>query len=746
MNTGLTEQATNVSNEHQLPAQGAGEVGRRAANLVEVFRCRAREQADKIAFTFLATDESAVVDRTYGQLDQQARAIAAHLQARCRPLDRVLLMYDSGLDYIAALAGCLYAGVVAVPVFAPDPTRVARTLPRLDAIVRDAQAEVLLGTASDLAWAGALLGQLPGLAQLVPSDVIDLAGAADWNPPHLDRGTPAFLQYTSGSTGTPKGVLVRHGNVLANMAQMEALIDVDDALACTWLPAYHDMGLVGGIFQCWYSGRRNVMMSPLAFFQQPLRWLRAAADYRATTIAAPDFAFDLCVRKIKPEEREQLDLSCVQLALSGAEPVRAATIDRFVEAFAGSGIQRRVFSPCYGMAEATLLISATQPRSESTVRSFDGAQLERNRAVVAAADDAGARMLVGCGRGPENQRLLIVDPRTCHPLEAGQVGEIWVAGPHVASEYWGQPEASAETFRAVTSEGQGPFLRTGDLGFLDGDELFISGRRKDMIIVHGRNYYPQDIEQAIEACHPAIKPRASAAFSVDNNGRERVVVVQEVSRPTKVDLDEVSHAVRRAIFETFELAVDTVVLIRAGSIPKTTSGKIQRRACRELFLSGEIDVLLCSDKITGNDSQASYVAPRNDLEREIADVWCEVLGLDRVSVMDRFFDLGGTSLLATQLINRLAPTLGANIPLSELFDRPTIAQLAELIACKRAAQQMHDTELLAYLDHLSDDEVDRILDKVNAPSPPKAYVRVPVLNLDYIVPSDRGSESAGDAT
>ncbi|MES1213113.1 MAG: AMP-binding protein, partial [Singulisphaera sp.] len=357
-------------------------MGQRAASLVEVFRRRACEDGGRIAFTFLSSDMAAPAEnRTYAQLDEQARAVAAHLQQRCRPLDRVLLMYDSGVDYIAALAGCMYAGVVAVPVLAPDPTRVARTLPRLEAIVRDAQAEVLLGVSSDLAWAAALLGQIPGLEQIIASDTIDYAVVKEWKEPSVDRNTPAFLQYTSGSTGVPKGVLIRHGNVLTNLAQMEELIDVPNAIACTWLPMYHDMGLVGGVLQCWYSGRRNIMLSPLAFFQQPLRWLQAASDYRATSLAAPDFGYDLCVRKIKPAERQHLDLSCLQVALSGAEPVRAATIEGFVQAFSECGVRRRIFSPCYGMAEATLLVTATPPKQDVTVRSFDAPQLAKNHAV-----------------------------------------------------------------------------------------------------------------------------------------------------------------------------------------------------------------------------------------------------------------------------------------------------------------------------------------------------------------------------
>jgi acyl-CoA synthetase (AMP-forming)/AMP-acid ligase II/acyl carrier protein len=745
-----TSGLTNVSPDNCFPMQGAGAAGLQARSLVEVFRRRAAENSDRVAFTFLPGGEvTAPEDRTYSQLDERARAIAARLQQTCRPGDRALLMYDSGLDYIAALAGCLYAGVVAIPVFPPDPLRAARTLPRLEAIVSDAQASVLLGTAADLAWAGAMLGAIPGLGQLLPSDTIELSLADAWAAPTLDRDTPAFLQYTSGSTGTPKGVLVRHGNVLANMAQMEQMIDLENAIVCTWLPAYHDMGLVGGIFQCWYSGRRNVMLSPLAFFQQPLRWLQAVAAYRATTLAAPDFAYDLCVRKIKAEDRRDLDLGSVRLALSGAEPVRRATIERFVEAFGECGIRREIFCPCYGMAEATLLVSASPRDTGPRVVNYDAAALTQNRAVAIAKAGAHARSLVSCGRPPANLRLAIVDPQTRAPLGPGDVGEIWIAGPNVAGGYWGQAEESRTRFQAVTATGEGPFLRTGDLGFIDNGELFISGRFKDLIIIRGRNFHPQDIEQSIENCHEAIKPRGSAAFSIDEGGREQLILVQEITRPKKADLDEVSRAIGGAILEAHDLAVDAVVLVRQGTIPKTTSGKIQRHACRQQYLSGELEVLHTWQTPCARPGLETYVAPRNELESHLAGMWAEILDIEQVGIFDSFFDLGGSSLLATQLMTRLADQLGAEIPLRDLFDRPTVAALAEMITAhttQAVQRRSADAALLDYLDTVSDEDAEALLaggpvPNVAAPRPsttPKSHASY----YSLTVPSSNG-DTAG---
>lgn len=712
--------------KRKFPAQGAGDFGRSAPNLVEVFRRRATEQPHRVAFTFLGAPDVAPLDCTYAQLDHKARAVAARLQRACAPGERALLMYETGLDYIAALAGCLYAGVVAVPVYPPDPLRAARTFPRLEAIIRDAEATVLLGTANDLAWADTMLGQISTLRQLIATDSIEASLADEWQLPSLDRQSLAFLQYTSGSTSSPKGVMVRHESVLANLSQMEQALDVPDAIVCTWLPAYHDMGLIGGILQCWYSGRRNILLTPLAFFQQPSRWLRAISDYRVTSTAAPDFAFDLCVRKFRAEECVGLDLSCLQIAMSGAEPVQAATIERFCDIYGPFGLHRDIFCPCYGLAEATLMVSSGAPGLSATATHLDGARLAQNRAVEVSVDAPNVRTLVGCGRPAERERVLIVDPQRREPLAEEMVGEIWVQGRNVAAGYWGQAELSDETFRARTADGEGPFLRTGDLGFFRLGELFIAGRLKDLIIVHGRNHHPNDIEQTVERCHEALKPHGGAVFSVERDGRERVVVVHEVQRPKRYDLDEVAQVVRRAVLEAHDLVVDSVVLIRQGSLSKTTSGKVQRHVCRDRYLAGELNVLHTLERGTTTPGKrqapVEYVAPRNDIEQQLAASWSEVFGLERVSVHDNFFDLGGHSLLAAQVANRLAPRYGIEVTLAELFERPTIASLAELIAERLCASAELDDPaelaLLAELERMSDEEAQAALASCEGKSSP----------------------------
>ncbi|MBX7072951.1 MAG: AMP-binding protein [Pirellulales bacterium] len=690
----------------KFPAQGAGEVGRRAASLVEVFRARAAQQPDHIAFTFLVDDEQPARDMTYGELDRRALAIAARLSQLAPPGARALLAYDAGLEYIAALAGCLYAGMVAVPVYPPDPMRVQRTLPRLERIVADSQATLLLGSSIDLAWASAMLGAIPGVESLVATNEIADVGNVGWSPPALSRDTLAILQYTSGSTGDPKGAMLQHGNILHNLAQIEAVIDIDDAIVASWLPAYHDMGLIGGILQCWYSGRRNIMLSPVSFCQRPLRWLRAISEYRVTTSASPDFGYDLCVRKSTPDERLGLDLSCWRLALSGAEPVRPRSIERFCEAFAPFGARREMFRPSYGLAEATLMVACSPKDSSLAVRSFDAHQLERNRLVPVAEDHLGARQIVSCGAVVPELQLAIVDPQSRRRLPANVVGEVWVAGQNVASGYWNSPAETAATFGAHDADGAGPFLRTGDAGFLRDGELYISGRLKDLMIVGGRNYFPQDVERAVEASHEAFKSYGGAAFSIEGAAGEAVVVVQEVARPKRCDLDELSRIARWAVLEAHDLAIESVVLVQQGAIPKTTSGKVQRRACRDLFARGELPVLhVWQAPPRGRSEHSAPLAPpRNATEQALVDAWRDVLGISQVGVDDHFLDLGGHSLMAARLANRLAVEFGVQVQLSELFERPTVAAMAEWIDARRAAQIDAGRQLLDELESISEEE------------------------------------------
>jgi 8-amino-7-oxononanoate synthase len=560
--------------------------------LVDVLRHRAFHQPDHRAFTFLVDGETEEVNLSYGELDQRARAVAAWLQSLDLQGQRALLLYPAGLDFIVGFFGCLYAGVVAVPAY---PPRMNRSLERIEAIAADCEAKVALTTQAVWERVQPMLAQTPDLMKIDWLSTDRAAPGLDeqWSETDISSESLAFLQYTSGSTGTPKGVMLSHANLLHNSALISSAFEhTRSGTSIFWLPSYHDMGLVGGILQPLYAGRPNILMSPMAFLQRPYRWLQAISRYRSTTSGGPNFAYDLCVRKIRPEQVEKLDLSCWTLAFNGAEPVRGDTLDRFAEKFAPCGFRREAFYPCYGLAEATLIVSGGFKLHPPVVRCFDARSLENGTVDEHTAQDENGRWLVGSGRDLPDQQIVIADPETMTRCAPGKVGEIWVSGPSVAQGYWRRKEETEQTFNAFLQDtGAGPFLRTGDLGFLQEHELFIVGRLKDLIIVRGLNHYPQDIEQTVEACHPAIRPSCGAAFALEESEGQRLVLVYEVERRLQKNVDEIVEAIRRDVSREHELLLDEIVLVRAGSIPKTSSGKIQRHACRDAFRDGTLDVV-----------------------------------------------------------------------------------------------------------------------------------------------------------
>jgi 8-amino-7-oxononanoate synthase len=570
----------------QLPGSFFG-----PSNLVDLLRHRAAHQGQDRAFSYLVDGEAEEIRWTYDELDRRARAIGAWLQSRNLEGQRALLLYPAGLEFIAAFFGCLYAGVVAVPAY---PPRRNRSLARIQAICDDAEAKVALTCQDVLERVQAVPDQSPSLQSVAwkATDQIERGIENDWRPPDVHGDTLAFLQYTSGSTGTPKGVVLNHANLMHNSALISYAFEHTRSVhSMFWLPSYHDMGLIGGILQPLYIGQWTLLMSPVSFLQKPLRWLQAISKYKATVSGGPNFAYDLCVRKITPEQREDLDLSSWCLAFNGAEPVREETIDSFVKAFGPCGFRREAFYPCYGMAEATLIVSGGFKTALPVVRSFDAQALESNHVVDALAEEEGARSLVGCGGTLLDQEILIVNPDTMTRCAADEVGEIWVAGPSVAQGYWKSPDATEHTFRAHLTDGSGPYLRSGDLGFMQDGELFVTGRLKDLIIIRGLNHYPQDIEFTVEHSHPFLRHGAGAVTTAEVEGRERLVVVYEMERGRHRDVEdftEVFEAVRRHVAAEHQVVVEAIVLLKAGSIPKTSSGKIQRHACRDGFLHGTL--------------------------------------------------------------------------------------------------------------------------------------------------------------
>jgi len=489
--------------------------------------------------------------------------------------------------------GCLDAGLIAVPVAPPRPNQ---SLAALEGIAVDSGAEAALTTGHFLDVLGPRIDARSPLAGLawITSDGPSLP---DGGRPARDigPGSLAYLQYTSGSTSEPRGVMIGHDNLMANLREIRERSDTPKrGTIVGWLPLFHDMGLVTLALGSIYLGGRLVLMSPLHFLQKPVRWLRAIAEYRAATSGAPNFAYDVCARSARPEEVAGLDLGCWTGAFCSAEPVRAETLDRFAGELAPSGFRREAFYPCYGLAEATVFVTGVDRLASPSVRRFDPEALQAGRVVAAPDDDPRGRRLVGCGRPGEKTRVVVVDPQSRRACPADRVGEIWVAGPGVGRGYWGQPEATASTFAGrVEGRDDGLYLRTGDLGFLDRGELFVAGRLKELLLIRGVNYYPQDVERAAAAANPVLFPDGGAAFGIEVGGEERLVIVHEVQRSArgKLDLPRLVGDVREAVLAEHGVRVHGLILIRPASLPRTTSGKTRRGACRDRLRAGTLAVV-----------------------------------------------------------------------------------------------------------------------------------------------------------
>lgn len=572
--------------------------------LVQMLSDKARQHPDRIAFTFLEGLRRPGPTLTFAQLDRRARAIAAMLQREGLAKERVLLVYPSGLDFVAAFFGCAYADAIAVPAYPPDPRRLKRTLPRLVSIIENCGASALLTTQMLKNLGLSMISMAPSLGELrwLASDAVPDSQADDWRAPNQTTDDIAFLQYTSGSTATPRGVMVTHANIIANEAQMQQVGDhTESSTTVSWLPLYHDLGLLGGVVHPIFLGAHGVLLSPMTFLEKPLSWLAAISDYRATASAAPNFAFDLAARRISEPERQSLDLSSWRMALMGGEPIRAATLGRFAQAFANCGFRPETYFPGYGLAEATLAVSSGRLGIAPNVLQVDSEALGRGQIVLDDSSDESTRSFVSCGPPLPGQDIRIVALETFEQCPPDRVGEIWVRGPSVARGYWGDSAQTESIFGARLAGDDGPpFLRTGDLGFIRDGEVYICGRQKDLIIINGANLYPEDIEETVQAAHQDISPGAIAAFSIYEDGEERLVVVFELSRravlgPDPTDINGpaamIAGQVRLAVTAHHQVRASHILLLTSGSLPKTSSGKIQRHSCRNAFLAGELEVV-----------------------------------------------------------------------------------------------------------------------------------------------------------
>ncbi|XMB50532.1 non-ribosomal peptide synthetase [Pseudomonas fluorescens] len=637
--------------------------------LVQSLQQRAAQTPDQVALRFLAESAEHSVVLSYRDLDQRARTIAAALQANAGLGERAVLLFPSGPDYVAAFFGCLYAGVIAVPAYPPESTR-RHHQERLLSIISDAEPRLLLTIAS----LSEGLAQIENAPKVLSVDTLEAQQANQWVEPELKADDIAFLQYTSGSTALPKGVQVSHGNLVANELLIRRGFGIDlnpDDVIVSWLPLYHDMGLIGGLLQPIFSGVPCVLMSPAYFLARPLRWLEAISEYGGTISGGPDFAYRLCSERVSESALERLDLSCWRVAYSGSEPIRLDTLERFAEKFAACGFTPNNFFASYGLAEATLFVAGgTRGRGIPALR-VDEQALAANR-----AEPGQGPAIMSCGTGQPDHAVLIADPHTLTELPDQCVGELWAAGPSIAHGYWRNPEASAKTF--VQHAGR-TWLRTGDLGFIRDGEVYITGRLKDLLIVRGQNLYPQDIEQTIEREVEAVRKGRVAAFAVDDQGLEGIGIAAEISRSVQKILppEALIKAIRQAVAEACQQAPSVVVLLNPGALPKTSSGKVQRAACALRQADGSLDSYA---QFPGQQGPASEVALESDMQQQIAAIWCEQLQLAQVAGDDHFFLLGGNSITATQVVARLRETLGLELNLRLLFEAPTLAAFAAAVA------------------------------------------------------------------
>ena len=723
-------------------------------DLVQLLQWRAQLDTERSAFTFLRDDaEPDCV--SFGDLDLQARRIATVLQQQCAPGDRVLLVYPSGVEFIAAFFGCLYAGVTAVPATYPKPRR---PMPRLAAIARDCEPRAALTTSQslelfDFSQVGEPLASLHWQA----TDTLDSSvTGAEWDAPSVEPHDLAFLQYTSGSTGHPKGVMVSHGNLIHNLEMIRVGLDVREDYAreghpgVFWLPSYHDMGLIGGILEPVYAGGHSVLMSPTSFLRRPIRWLAAISEHRAAISGAPNFAYNLCAQRITEAEKEQLDLSSWRTAFCGAEPISPETMEAFAEAFEPCGFRAEALYPCYGLAEGTLLASGGEGPRGFDVISVERRALAQNKVLTTDTVEH-AQRLVSCGAALLDQEVTIVDPLTRRRVADNCVGEIWLRGPSVAQGYWNHREDTKEIFHAELASGDGPFLRTGDLGFLRDGRLFVTGRRKDLIVIRGRNHYPQDIESTVGHCDKALLPDCSAAFSIDIDGEEKLVVLQEAHRQSsKEERSEAIRHVRRAVANEHELDVHAVVLIRQASLPRTTSGKVQRHLCRDKFLNEELKVVarwpsdedLARRKAAQDQSsqparngRPSSAIPLDTLPKDVEKLGAVILQwmtdwlvtrtnltLDEVSPDRPFAELGLDSLTAVEMSQELEDTFQVQVSAVAAWNYPTPSVLAVYLARQALGEPSPDEEpadtgeandgiedLLSDIESMTDEEVEALL-------------------------------------
>ncbi|MCB9220139.1 MAG: AMP-binding protein [Ignavibacteriales bacterium] len=718
----------------------------------DVLITRAEKNPDGKAFTFLDNGEKSSF--TYSELDLKIRRLAAYLQQKNLKGERALLLYPPGFDYIIGYFACLYSGIIAVPVYPPDPTTMEKSLPRLEIIAKDSDAKIALSTNSVIKeitdWQkqsydinsnkpdSKIIGILNDLFAIewLSTDTFNEAIEDIWTYPDIRSSDIAYLQYTSGSTGDPKGVMITHRNLIHNTKLIYYGFDINktEHEGVIWLPIYHDMGLVGGILEPILAGFHCTLLSPVDFLKRPLKWLSLISEINDKPVVSggPNFAYDLCLKATNPTKREELNLSNWRIAFTGAEPVRTETILQFNEAFKISGFKKEAFYPCYGLAEGTLIVSGGSVNKFPTIVYIDKKELKNNK-VVKVANDENAFKIVSCGSHILDSVIRIVDPESKQECSENEIGEIWTMSSSNAVGYWRKKEQSDYTFNAYTIENkQGPFLRTGDLGFILGGELFITGRLKDLIIIRGNNHYPQDIEISVEQSNNLLRPGRVAAFSIDVNDEEQLVIVQEARSKPNVDWDKVCDDIRKAVLSDHSVVPYSIVLIRAKTIMLTSSGKIMRRAARDSYLNSTLDVIheWNSSKIGSLHSQKTNILEKDAekiqlpldehiIANLIMQKMAEKLKIDPSGINKNlpFTDYGLDSAKSLLLIGELENITNIHLETTVLWNYPTINKLSKFIASEidterstpsQGAIQTEDN-FIDRVNELSEEEAEKLL-------------------------------------
>ncbi|MBE9572637.1 MAG: AMP-binding protein, partial [Proteobacteria bacterium] len=664
--------------------------------IVELIRERAVRHPNRLAFTFLEEGEMEAACLTYEALDLEAKTIASYLQHECAPMiERALLLYPQGLEFITSFFGCLYAGIIAVPVNFLDPTRFVRNILRFQTIVEDAQANIVLTTSELMQNVRDVFEITPDLKSLkwVATDKINQG--KEWRPVGINLESVAFLQYTSGSTSVPKGIMISHHNLLDNCYLFQQTAgNTPDGCMVNWVPHFHDMGLIMCIVQTVFAGMHCVHMSPLAFIQRPYRWLKAISDYGGTISCAPNFAYELCMTKIGRNQLSTLDLSSWEVALNAAEPIFYDTMKRFTEMFSPCGFKYNAFFPAWGLAEATVLITTSSRMKGPIVQKVDKDSLYSGKVVPVPADAKEGQYVVGCGRPLSGQKVIIVNPNSRKLCGPDKVGEIWAqCGDSMPQGYWNRPEATEETYGGyLVDTGEGPFLKTGDLGFIKDGEIFFTSRMKDLIIIRGANHYPQDIELTVQRSHPDLRPGNGAAFSFQVGKEERLVIVSELRKDCPdIDTKEIIRNIRQEVSEEHDVRPYAIVLIKAGTILKTSSGKTQRQSCKASFLEGKLKVVdewhmpeMDMGERQAKEPDREKKLTIQDIQGWLSERLSQQLGLkpEAIDIRQPLARYGLDSAMAVGLSGDLASWLNRSLPPAIVYDYPTISSLSAYLVGK----------------------------------------------------------------